>query len=34
MSTVLWFIAGMFIGRLLFGNRPVDSDKKGGNNDN
>lgn len=35
MSTVLWFITGMFIGRLLFGNRPVESDnKKGESNDN
>ncbi len=27
MSTVLWFITGMFIGRLLFGNRHAESDK-------
>ena len=34
MSTVLWFITGMLIGRLLFGNRPAESDKEGENNDN
>lgn len=33
MSTVLWFITGIFIGRLLFGNRHAESDKKGADNE-
>lgn len=31
---LLYFISGMFIGYLLWGNRPTESDKKEENNDN
>lgn len=34
MTHILWLITGMFLGYLLWGNRPAESDGKGGRDDN